>query len=234
MDRNQGHDRVDWEECHGDYGHIIDHEPDPSGTTADGTGAFEIDGKRWEWDLNPHVGTIVTAPARGVQETATSQGPWGGNLDVRHVAKGNTVYLNAFNDGGLLYLGDVHASQGDSELTVMADETKAEVTLRVDVVKDERIPGTLRVETPESIIQVDSARNAGGYQNALNSCFVELMRWLVEDYGFGKREAYLHMSINPGVRAHVYQFISPAGFFVCGVEFPKEHLTPTQSSASLD
>lgn len=219
------HDKCGWEGAHGDYATIIVHEPGPSGTTADGRGVVEIDGKRWEWDLNPHIGTIATAPARGVQDTVTSQGPWGGNVDVRHVAAGNTVYLNAFNDGGLLFLGDVHGSQSDSELTVMADETPADVTLSVDVIENREIPGVFRIETPEKLVQVDSARNAGSYQNALDSAFIGLMRWLVEDYGFDQREAYVHMSINPDVECHVYQYIADAGYFVAGVEFPKNGLT---------
>jgi acetamidase/formamidase len=220
------HDRAGWEDASGDYGHLIDHHPGPSGTRADGRAVFEIDGHRWEWDLEPHVGTIATAPARGRQDTVTSQGPWGGNVDVRHVAAGNTVYLDSFNEGGLLFLGDVHGSQGDSELTVMADETPAEVTLSVEVIDDASVPGVFRVETPDRLVQVDSARNAGSYGNALDSCFLGMMRWLVEEHGFSGRAAYLHMSINPGVRCRVYQYIGDAGYFTCGVEFPRSALDP--------
>ncbi|NLW06908.1 MAG: hypothetical protein GX039_02840 [Clostridia bacterium] len=217
-------DKTGWEECHGNYAHIINHLPGPSGTTSDGTAVFEINGHKWTWPLNPHIGTIFTCPqkGRGIPNTLTTQGPWGGNQDIRDVCKGNTIYLNCFNEGGLLFLGDVHASQGDSELTGMADETYAEVTLSVEIIKNKFIPGTLRIETPKSIIQVDSAQNAGSHKDALNSCFIGMMSWLVEDYGYSKREAYLHMSANSNVRINVYQFVD--GFFVCGVEFPKSYL----------
>lgn len=217
-------DKVGWEECQVNYAHVINHLPGPSGTYSDGTAVFEINGHKWTWDLNPHIGTIFTCPqkGRGVPDTLTTQGAWGGNQDIRDVCKGNTLYLNCFNEGGLLFLGDVHASQGDSELTGMADETYAEVTLSVEVIKNKFIPGTLRIETPKSIIQVDSAKNAGTQKDALNSCFIGMMSWLVEDYGYSKREAYLHMSANSNVRINVYQFVD--GFFVCGVEFPKSYL----------
>lgn len=220
------HDRLGWDDLHEDYAQLVHHEPGPSGTTADGTAVVEIDGRRWEWDLNPHIGTIVTAPGRGRDLTVTSQGPWGGNLDVRHAATGSTIFLNAFNDGGQLFLGDVHGCQGDSELTVIADETPAEVTLSVDVLEDEAVPGTMRIETPDRLVQVDSARSAGTPQNALENCFRDMMAWLVEDHGFSQREAYLHMSINPAVECHIYQFIPDAGYVTCGVEFPTDRLDP--------
>jgi len=217
-------DKVGWEECHGNYAHVIEHIPGPSGTTSDGQGVFEINGHRWIWNLHPHIGTIFTHPekGRGVPDTLTTQGPWGGNLDIRDICKGHTVYLNSFNEHGMLFVGDVHASQGDSELTGMADECPADVILSVDVIKNKQVPGILRIEKPESIIQVDSAKNAGTHKDALNSCFIGMMSWLTEDYGFSKKEAYLHMTANPEVRINVYQFVD--GFFVCGVEFPKIYL----------
>ena len=59
-------------------------------------------------------------------------------------------------------------------------------------------------------------------ERALNNCFLNMMRWLVDDYGMNRREAYLHMTANSAVRINVYQFTT--GFFVCGVEFPKRYL----------
>lgn len=38
-------------------------------------------------------------------------------MDVRDLSQGSTVYLNSYNEGGLLFAGDVHASQSDSEYT---------------------------------------------------------------------------------------------------------------------
>jgi len=45
---------------------------------------------------------------------------------------------------------------------------------------------------------------------------------LVEEYGFSQRDAYLQVSVNPGVRVHVYQMIPEmALLYTAGVEFPK-------------
>lgn len=200
---------------------VIKHVPGASGTLDDGYAVMNV-GREVRWPLAPFLGVIVTAPERGIENTVTSQGPWGGNLDVRDVCAGHKIHMNASHKGGLLFLGDVHASQGDSELTGIANETAAEVTASVSVLKGRQVPGVMRIEKPKSLVQVDSARNAGSPDRALNSAFVNMIRWLVDDYNMSKREAQLHMTANSLVRINVYQFTS--GFFTCGVEFPKECL----------
>lgn len=217
-------DKSGWDGCNEYRVNIADILPGPSGTTSDGTVRMTIDGRTWEWPCNPHIGTIFTAPekGRGLPETLTTQGAWGGNVDCREICKGNTVYFNSFNEGGLLYLGDVHASQGDSELSGIAVETRADVILSIEVIKNKFVPGTMRIESPTSIIQIDSNTNSGGHMSAIGNAYIGMMKWLNEDYGFSKREAYLHMSCNSNVKGHIYQFLG--SFFVCGVEFPKSYL----------
>jgi hypothetical protein len=95
---------------------ITHHSPGPSGTTSDGTGTFNVN-REVTYPLRPFLGTIVTAPERGIGNTLVSQGPWGGNIDCRDVRKGNRIMLDSSHDGGLLFFGDAHAAQGDSEYT---------------------------------------------------------------------------------------------------------------------
>lgn len=56
----------------------------------------------------------------------------GGNLDVRDVRPGTTVYLPVLTKKALLFLGDVHALQGDGELNGWAAECRGEIELTVD------------------------------------------------------------------------------------------------------
>ena len=211
----------EWESIDEPFSTVIKHVPGPSGTLSDGEAVMNI-GREVRWPLAPFLGCIMTAPERGVENTLVGQGPWGGNLDIRDICAGHKIYMNATHEGGLLFLGDVHASQGDSELTGIADETAAEVTLSCDVIKDKSVPGVLRIDKPDTLIQVDSARNSGSSDIALKNCFLNMMRWLVDDFGMDRREAYLHMTANSLVRINVYQ--ATTGFFVCGVEFPKSCL----------
>ena len=78
---------------------------------------------RLSWPITPFVGTLGVAPDREVCTSLDGQGEWGGNLDIRDVRPGNRVLLPVFHPGALFYLGDVHASQGDTEFTGTAAET---------------------------------------------------------------------------------------------------------------
>ena len=78
-------------------------------------------------------------------------------------APGNRILLPIFHPGALFYLGDVHASQGDTEFTGTAAETKATVRLRLELMKGKRIPW-MRIEKPESLVARPrrSAAGSGG------------------------------------------------------------------------
>jgi len=208
-----------WEECQTNFAHEVELKPGPSGTTADGTATMELGDHTWSWDLNPHIGTITAAPGRTVQDSVTSQGPWGGNMDVRDLNQGSTVYLSSFTEGGLLFVGDVHASQSDSEYTGIAVESIAEIELSVEIV-DTPVPGVFRIEDEQSIIHVDSAKNAGSTEDAVNSCFKAMIEELEAEHGLGKREAYIQMSVNPAITVRLYQFVHP-GFATVGVKLDK-------------
>jgi amidase len=84
--------------------------------------------------LRPMVGFIGTAPASGSFPTV-SGGTYGGNLDNTLLQSGATIYLPVYCDGGLLFVGDLHASMGDGELCGLGLEASGEVDLRIDVRK---------------------------------------------------------------------------------------------------
>lgn len=84
--------------------------------------------------VQPMVGCIGTA-VPGDAPQAGIPGRHGGNLDHPVVAEGTTVLLPVFSDSGLLYVGDVHATQGDGELSGVGVEIPAEVTVKVDLWK---------------------------------------------------------------------------------------------------
>jgi len=212
---------TEWQEFDEPFSTVVRHTLGPSGTYADGEAIMNL-GRETRWPLAPFIGTIVTAPERGSENSLIGQGPWGGNIDVRDIAAGNKIHMNATHDGALLFLGDVHGSQGDSELSGIANETASDVVMSCDVIKGRTTPGVCRIEKPDSIVQVESARNSGSPDRALTNCFIHMMHWLVNDYGMEKREAYFHMTANSQVRINVYQYVAP--FFVCGVEFPKANL----------
>ena len=57
----------------------------------------------------------------------------GGNIDLRHVTAGSTLYLPVGVAGALLSLGDAHAAQGDGEVCISGLECQMPTMLRVSV-----------------------------------------------------------------------------------------------------
>ncbi len=208
-----------WPELSGDYTtKVFRHTPGPSGTTRDGTLHFS---ERISWPITPFVGTLGVAPDREVATSLDGQGEWGGNLDIRDVAPGNRVLLPVFHAGALFYLGDVHASQGDTEFTGTAAETKATVRLRLEVLKGKRIPW-LRIEKPASLVSVYAARPL---EVAVETATVNLMDWLVTEHGFTPTDAYCLVSTCPDFRINVYQMCKIGKLsFVAGAELPKRYV----------
>jgi acetamidase/formamidase len=208
-----------WPELSADYTtRIFPHTPGPSGTNRDGTLQFN---ERISWPITPFIGTLGVAPDREVTTSIDGQGEWGGNLDIRDVAPGNRVHLPVFHAGARFYLGDVHASQGDTEFTGTAAETKATVRLRLELLKQRRTPW-LRIEKPESLVSVYAYRPL---EVAVETATFNLMDWLITDYGFTPTDAYLLVSTCPDFRINVYQMCRLGKLsYVAGAEIPKRYL----------
>jgi acetamidase/formamidase len=197
---------------------IFRHTPGPSGTTRDGTLHFN---DRLGWPITPFIGTLGVAPEREVATSFDGQGEWGGNLDIRDVAPGNRIFLPIFHTGALFYLGDVHASQGDTEFTGTAAETMATVRLKLDLIKGQRNPW-LRIEKPGSLVSVHAYRPL---EVAVEAATINLMDWLITEYGWTPTDAYCLLSTCPDFRINVYQMCRLGKLnFVAGAEIPKYYL----------
>jgi len=208
-----------WPELSGDYTtKIFKHTPGTSGTTRDGTLHFS---DKIKWPITPFVGTLGVCPDREVVTSLDGQGPWGGNLDVRDAAPGNRIYLPVYHPGALFCLGDVHASQGDTEFTGTAAETKATVRVKLELQKKKRIPW-MRIEKPDSIVSVFADKPL---ECAVETATFNLMDWLITEYGFTPTDAYCLVSTCPDFRINVYQMCKIAKLmYVAGAEVPKKYL----------
>ncbi len=208
-----------WPELSGQYTtKIFRHTPGPSGTTRDGTLHFS---ERLSWPITPFIGTLGVAPDREVTTSLDGQGEWGGNLDIRDVAPGNRILLPIYHPGALFYLGDVHASQGDTEFTGTAAETQATVRLKLEVIKGKRVPW-LRIDKPQSIVSAYAFRPL---EVAVETATINLMEWLVTDFGFTPTDAYCLVSTCPDFRINVYQMCKLGKLnYVAGAEVPKKFI----------
>jgi acetamidase/formamidase len=208
-----------WPKLSGEYTtKVFRHAPGPSGTMRDGTLQFN---DHISWPITPFVGTFGVAPDREVATSADGQGEWGGNLDIRDASPGNRILIPIFHEGARFYLGDVHASQGDTEFSGTAAETKSTVRLRLDLIKQKRIPG-IRIEKPESLVAIHADRPL---DYAVETATTHLMEWLITEFGFSPVDAYCLVSTCPDFRINVYQMCRIRNLRpVAGAEIPRRYL----------
>ena len=93
--------------------------------------------------LQPFCGVIGLAPGEPGIHSVVPPRRVGGNLDVKQLGEGATLYLPVEVEGALLGIGDTHAAQGDGEVCGTAIEAPATVTVRLSVRRD------LDIEAPE-------------------------------------------------------------------------------------
>ncbi|MEC8928791.1 MAG: hypothetical protein VX705_06235, partial [Verrucomicrobiota bacterium] len=98
-------------------------------------------------------------------------------------------------------LGDVHASQGDTEYTGTAAETCATVRVRLELLKQKRLP-FMRIEKPDALIAVQADRPL---EQAVDTATKHLIEWLVEEHNLAPTDAYCLVSTCPDFRINVYQ-----------------------------
>jgi len=174
--------------------------------------------KRIEVPLRPMLGRLAVAPAGGEAFGGLWPGNFGGNMDSSDAREGTTVYLPIFHEGALFYFGDVHALQGDGEIVGSGLETTADVTFEFDLIKDRRIRWP-RMEDENDIMVAGSVRPL---VDAFRIAQVELIDWLVTEYGFDKMEAY--QVVSQAGHSRIANVVDPN--YTVMAKFPKKLLPP--------
>jgi acetamidase/formamidase len=112
-----------------------------------------------EIPLKPFPGTIGVARAEPGQYTSVLPGEFGGNMDIRDLTEGTTLYLPVWVKGGLFWSGDSHAAQGNGEVNLTAIETAyKEFNVSIEVLKNRKLDMP-RIETDKSWITVGFDRD---------------------------------------------------------------------------
>ena len=183
------------------------------------TGRTELPDSRMgsiEIDLQPMLGRVAVAPRGEEAFGGLWPGDFGGNMDAPEVREGTTVYLPIFHDGAYFYFGDGHARQGMGEVAGTGLETSMDVILKIDVIKGKTIDWP-RLEDDEYIMVAGSARPL---IDAFRLAHVELIEWLVDDYGFGKWDAYA--LLGQVGESTVANIVDP--IYTVVAKFPKRYL----------
>lgn len=167
-------------------------------------------------DLQPMLGRVAVAPRGEEAFAGLWPGDFGGNMDAQEVRAGTTVYLPVFHDGAYFYFGDGHARQGEGEVNGTGLETSMDVVLRIDLIKGKAIDWP-RLEDGEFIMVAGSGRPL---IDAFRLAHVELVEWLMADYGFGRWDAY--MLVGQLGESSVANIVDP--IYTVVAKFPKRYL----------
>ena len=173
----------------------------------------EVDGRQvalFAPDINvplaPFMGIMAVAPAiptlgqpgvtvAGVQ-SSRPPGPFGGNLDVKDLNVGTTLYLPVFQTGALFYTGDPHGVQGDGEVSGTAVEQSLTGVFRFVVHKGMTVPGPrAETDTHYMIMGIDL-----DLDRAIRHATFEVVQFLVDEKGLTPAKALSLASIGVDFR----------------------------------
>lgn len=141
--------------------------------------------------VTPFIGTIGVAPKEERVASAKMGPDFCGNVDIPDIRIGSTVILPVHVEGALLSLGDVHACQGDGEITACALEVQAKVEIRVRVIHSpEAIRGALPRLHDQRFVGVIVPLNYANYTEAMQIGYTELIRIMASEHGFDELDAY--------------------------------------------
>ena len=141
--------------------------------------------------IEPMIGTIGVAPLVDRYRSHYHSPEHLGNVDLKDICPGNTVILPVNVEGALISLGDCHAAQGDGELCGTALESRADVTITVDLIKkeDTKYMECPQVEYPDAIGSVGCPFGAS-MDNVMCAAYRDLLKRMEKYYGFNIVEAY--------------------------------------------
>ncbi|MBI2186969.1 MAG: acetamidase/formamidase family protein [Acidobacteria bacterium] len=146
--------------------------------------------------LAPFMGIMAVAPRApavgepgvtiaGVQ-SSTPPGPYGGNMDLKDLTAGSTLYLPVFHRGALFYVGDPHGVQGNGEVSGNALEQSLTGLFRFRVHKGKSI-ALPRAETPTHYILMGIDLDL---DRAMRTAVLETVSFLVAEKGLTPAKAF--------------------------------------------
>jgi acetamidase/formamidase len=151
--------------------------------------------------LDPYFGTMGVCPAGATSQAVVPPGTFGGNMDIRQLGRGSTLYLPVQVDEALFSCGDAHGAQGDGEVCGTGVESPMFASLRFTLEKGRSIPGP-QYRTPAPLTpRVDSAPFYGttGVGSDLYAASQDAVRTMIDyleaTYDLGREDAYVLCSL---------------------------------------
>jgi acetamidase/formamidase len=159
-----------------------------------------------EVPLAPFCGILGVALAEPGPHSTMPPRQNGGNMDVKQLTVGATLYLPVQVEGALFSAGDAHAAQGDGEVCLTAIEITATATLRF------RLHTSFRIAEPQfrTAGPLGSRTNVGphyattAYGTDLLEAARNAVRYMIEylgrAHGLAREEAFVLCSVAVDLR----------------------------------
>jgi acetamidase/formamidase len=161
----------------------------------EGDSCFFMDGDQVDVPYEPFCGVMGVAPAEPGRINTIPPRFNGGNIDIRGLNTGATLYMPIWVEGALFSTADCHAAQGDGEVSGTGIETPMTVTLRFKLRKDLSL-NELQFSTLSPLTRADSqgyycttAHGEDLYANAQNALRY-MIDWLAKNYSLSRSQAY--------------------------------------------
>ena len=182
--------------------------------------------------FEPFPGTIGVALPEPGEHSIVPPSAWGGNLDIKHLRVGTTLYLPVGVDGALFSVGDTHAAMGDGEVCGTAVEAAMDIVVRLSVRRDFSVPA------PQySVPTGELARTEAGSFHVTTGVGPDLMeatraasRAMIDHlghrHGLDRQEAYALCSVACDLRVHE---VVDAPNWVVGMFLPEAVFGPQRA-----
>ena len=163
------------------------------------SGCTAVMSDRVSLPIHPFCGVLGVACAEpGVHGTILPRRT-GGNLDVKQLTAGATLFLPVEVEGGLFSVGDAHAAQGDGEVCNNGIETSARVVLQFEILTGYRIKQPQLITRGKVCNCGESHRatvaTAPTIELAARDCVRYMIECLVETCGLTEAQAYVVCSV---------------------------------------
>lgn len=141
-----------------------------------------------EIPLNPFIGLMGVVPANPADAAnSVPPGNYGGNLDIKLLGRGSSLYLPVQVPGALFYAGDPHCAQANGEVALTAIECSLTPTFEFVLHKDMKL-ATPMGETKDAWIAVGLDKDL---DEAMKKSVREYLQIANEQYGMTKQDALM-------------------------------------------
>jgi formamidase len=156
----------------------------------------------------------------------------GGNVDIKQLVAGSTLYLPVYVPGALFSTGDAHFAQGDGESCGTAIETEATLVARFELLKGEarrrnQIDPSFSYQVPPSAaarrfyattgisVRKDGRNESEDLNIAARNALLNMIDYIQDAHGYTREQAYCLASV--AVDLKISQVVDVPNFIVSAV-----------------